>query len=38
MSVGSDRPSRDLSGFRATVLARGAELYRDLPWRRTLDP
>ena len=38
MSVGSDRPSRDLSGFRATVLARGAELYRDLPWRRTRDP
>ena len=38
MSVGSDCPSRDLSGFRATVLARGAELYRDLPWRRTRDP
>lgn len=28
----------DLEGFRATVLARGRELYRDLPWRRTRDP
>ena len=24
--------------FRATVLERGGELYRDLPWRRTRDP
>lgn len=27
-----------LDGFRGLVLARGAELYRDLPWRRTRDP
>lgn len=27
-----------LEPFRATVLARGRELYRDLPWRRTRDP
>lgn len=27
-----------LAGFRATVRTRGAELYRDLPWRRTRDP
>ena len=27
-----------LSPFRALVLARGRELYRDLPWRRTTDP
>ncbi len=27
-----------LSAFRRTVLERGAELYRDLPWRRTRDP
>ena len=27
-----------LAAFRATVLARGRELYRDLPWRRTTDP
>ena len=38
MSVGLECSSRDLSGFRATVLDRGAELYRDLPWRRTHDP
>ncbi len=25
-------------GFRAKVLDRGRELYRDLPWRRTRDP
>lgn len=28
----------ELAPFRATVLARGRELYRDLPWRRTRDP
>ena len=28
----------DLGAFRAFVLARGRELYRDLPWRRTRDP
>ena len=28
----------DLSAFRANVLERGRELYRDLPWRRTRDP
>ena len=38
MSVGLECSSRDLSEFRATVLDRGAELYRDLPWRRTHDP
>ena len=27
-----------LESFRALVLARGRELYRDLPWRRTRDP
>lgn len=27
-----------LEPFRALVLARGRELYRDLPWRRTTDP
>lgn len=27
-----------LASFRRTVLERGAELYRDLPWRRTRDP
>lgn len=27
-----------LARFRRTVLERGAELYRDLPWRRTRDP
>ncbi len=27
-----------LAEFRALVLARGRELYRDLPWRRTRDP
>ena len=32
-------PTADvLASFRATVLARGRELYRDLPWRRTRDP
>lgn len=28
----------DLGAFRARVLERGHELYRDLPWRRTRDP
>ena len=28
----------DLSAFRANVLERGRELYRDLPWRGTRDP
>lgn len=28
----------DLARFRAVVLERGAELYRDFPWRRTHDP
>ncbi|MCI1666000.1 MAG: adenine glycosylase [Atopobiaceae bacterium] len=28
----------DLAPFRAHVLERGHELYRDLPWRRTRDP
>ena len=27
-----------LAPFRETVLSRGRELYRDLPWRRTRDP
>lgn len=27
-----------LASFRARVRARGSELYRDLPWRRTRDP
>ena len=27
-----------LDAFRALVLSRGRELYRDLPWRRTRDP
>ena len=27
-----------LASLHSTVLARGAELYRDLPWRRTRDP
>ena len=29
---------KDLAPFRALVLERGRELYRDLPWRRTRDP
>lgn len=28
----------ELLAFRTTVLERGRELYRDLPWRRTRDP
>ena len=35
---GSPVPAADLAAFRATVLERGRELYRDLPWRRTRDP
>jgi A/G-specific adenine glycosylase len=31
-------PADELAAFRVTVLARGRELYRDLPWRRTRDP
>ena len=35
----SPSPShRELEAFRRRVLERGAELYRDLPWRRTRDP
>lgn len=30
--------SADLAEFRGRVLSRGADLYRDLPWRRTRDP
>ena len=35
---GSPAPARPLEEFRALVLERGGELYRDLPWRRTRDP
>lgn len=38
MSPSSDLAPLGLASFRATVLARGRELYRDLPWRRTCDP
>lgn len=39
MAAPAARPGeRDLAGFRALVLERGRELYRDLPWRRTRDP
>ena len=31
-------PELDIPAFRARVLERGRELYRDLPWRRTRDP
>ena len=31
-------PEAELDDFRERVLARGRELYRDLPWRRTRDP
>ena len=38
-TVASGLPSAPiLEGFRARVLERGRELYRDLPWRRTRDP
>ncbi|MCH4053115.1 MAG: adenine glycosylase [Atopobiaceae bacterium] len=34
-----DKPeAARLDAFRAGVLARGRELYRDLPWRRDFDP
>lgn len=36
---GPTEPSaEELADFRSRVLARGRELYRDLPWRRTRDP
>ncbi|MEE8673785.1 adenine glycosylase [Tractidigestivibacter scatoligenes] len=35
---GSLPTAEELASFRAAVLARGRELYRDLPWRRTRDP
>ena len=38
MSEPSEHGTLDLGDFRALVLARGRELYRDLPWRRTRDP
>ena len=39
MSDGESSIDREaLAAFRAAVLARGRELYRDLPWRRTTDP
>ena len=43
MTPSSECPSDTISDqrlveFRATVLAHGRELYRDLPWRRTRDP
>jgi len=31
-------PDANIDDFRQLVLARGRELYRDLPWRRTRDP
>ena len=31
-------PEEGMAAFRARVLARGRELYRDLPWRRDFDP
>lgn len=31
-------PESELAAFRAKVREQGAELYRDLPWRRTRDP
>ncbi|OUO31539.1 adenine glycosylase [Olsenella sp. An293] len=38
MRVASSVSPDGLAEFRGLVLARGAELYRDLPWRRTRDP
>ena len=38
VSQESQRDALGLSAFRALVLARGRDLYRDLPWRRTRDP
>lgn len=39
-SLSGDQTSAvpDLATFRAAVLERGRDLYRDLPWRRTRDP
>ncbi len=34
----SEVSPRERAAFRALVLERGAELYRDLPWRHTHDP
>lgn len=34
----ADPTQQELQAFRTRVLARGQELYRDLPWRRTRDP
>jgi A/G-specific adenine glycosylase len=34
----SGSAAQDLGAFRARVLSRGRELYRDLPWRRDFDP
>ena len=38
MSDVAGRSADELAAFRTKVLARGAELYRDLPWRRTRYP
>lgn len=38
MTDGTGEKDLDLAAFRALVLGRGRELYRDLPWRRTRDP
>lgn len=38
MSEPSEHGRPALEDFRALVLERGRELYRDLPWRRTRDP
>ena len=35
---GAPAPTISTDDFRALVLERGRELYRDLPWRRTRDP
>lgn len=37
-TLASSFDSSALASFRALVLRRGRELYRDLPWRRTRDP
>ncbi len=36
--TGAPAPALPLADFRALVLERGRELYRDLPWRRVRDP
>lgn len=36
--AGTDDLSPQLASFRELVLERGAELYRDLPWRNSRDP